>query len=144
MKISIGSDHGGLEYKNAIGEHLKELGYEVIDVGTYSSDSCDYPVFGIKAATLVANHEVDKGIVVCTTGQGIMMSANKVKGVRCAMGYCDEVVTLTRQHNDANMLAFGQKFMNLEDVLRRVDLFLQTDFEGGRHERGFNIIKDYE
>ena len=143
LKISIGSDHGGFEYKEAIKEHLKER-YEVIDVGTHSLDSCHYPQFGIAAAKLVASGECAFGIVVCTSGEGIMMSANKVKGVRCALGYNDEVSALCRQHNDANMIAFGQKFMTLEDVLRRVDIFLSTEFEGGRHATRVQMIKDEE
>ena len=143
LKISIGSDHGGFAYKEAIKKHL-EGKYEVIDVGTYSEESCNYPEFGIKAAKLVASRECQYGIVVCTSGEGIMMSANKVRGVRCAMGYNDEVSALARQHNNANMIAFGQKFMELEDVLRRVDIFLNTEFEGGRHATRVQIIIDEE
>ena len=143
LKISIGSDHGGFAYKEAIKKHL-EGKYEVIDVGTYSEESCNYPEFGIKAAKLVASGECQYGIVVCTSGEGIMMSANKVRGVRCAMGYNDEVSALARQHNNANMIAFGQKFMELEDVLRRVDIFLNTEFEGGRHATRVQIITDEE
>ena len=144
LKVSVGCDHGGLEYKNAIVEHLKQKGYEVIDVGTYTKDSCHYPEFGIKAAELVRDHKCDFGIVVCTSGEGIMMAANKVKGVRCGMGYNDDVARLMRQHNDANMIAFGQSFMNLDDVLRRVDIFLNTEQEGGRHSLRVDIIKNYE
>ncbi len=144
MKLSFGCDHGGLELKNKIIEHVKGLGHEVIDCGTYTNDSCDYPEFGLKAATMVANKEVDLGILVCTTGEGIMMSANKVKGVRCAMGYCPEVAKLCREHNNANMIAFGQKFMDHDMVIKAVDNFLTTPFEGGRHERRVNIIVDYE
>ena len=143
LKISIGSDHGGLAYKEAIKKHL-EGKYEVIDVGTYSEDSCHYPQFGIAAAKLVSSGQCDFGIVVCTSGEGIMIAANKVKGVRCAIGYCDEVSALARQHNDANMIAFGQKFMALEDVLRRVDIFLSTNFEGGRHTTRVQMIIDEE
>ena len=143
LKISIGSDHGGLDYKEAIKKHL-EGKYEVIDVGTYSEDSCHYPQFGIAAAKLVSSGQCDFGIVVCTSGEGIMIAANKIKGVRCALGYCDEVSALARQHNDANMIAFGQKFMALEDVLRRVDIFLSTDFEGGRHATRVQMIIDEE
>ena len=143
LKISIGSDHGGLAYKEAIKKHL-EGKYEVVDVGTYSEDSCHYPQFGIAAAKLVSSGQCDFGIVVCTSGEGIMIAANKVKGVRCAMGYCDEVSALARQHNDDNMIAFGQKFMALEDVLRRVDIFLSTDFEGGRHATRVQMIIDEE
>ena len=143
LKISIGSDHGGFAYKEAIKKHL-EGKYEVIDVGTYSEDSCHYPQFGIAAAKLVGSGQCDFGIVVCTSGEGIMIAANKVKGVRCAIGYCDEVSALARQHNDANMIAFGQKFMTLEDVLRRVDIFLSTNFEGGRHTTRVQMIIDEE
>ena len=143
LKISIGSDHGGLAYKEEIKKHLAGK-YEVIDVGTNSLDSCHYPEFGIKAAKLVASGECAFGIVVCTSGEGIMMAANKVKGVRCGIGYNDEVSSLMRQHNDANMIAFGQKFMAREDVLRRIDIFLSTKFEGGRHATRVQMILDEE
>lgn len=141
MKISIACDHGGLDTKNALVEMLKAEGNEVVDCGTYTTDSCDYPDFARKAAELVASGEVDKGIVVCTSGEGVMMTANKVRGVRCGMGYNDEVSALMRQHNDANMIAFSQKFMDLEDVKRRTHIFLNTEFEGGRHLRRVEKIE---
>ena len=141
MKISIACDHGGLDTKNALVEMLKQEGNEVIDCGTYTTDSCDYPDFARKAAELVASGEVDKGIVVCTSGEGVMMTANKVRGVRCGMGYNDEVSALMRQHNDANMIAFSQKFMDLDDVKRRTHIFLNTEFEGGRHLRRVEKIE---
>lgn len=144
MKIAVGSDHGGLEYKNAIKEHLEKQGYKVIDVGTYSKDSCHYPVFGAEVAKKVASKECEYGVVVCTSGEGIAITANKVKGVRCGIAYNDDVARLMRQHNDANVIAFGQKFMNLEDVLRRVDIFLSTEFEGGRHQTRVDLIRDLE
>ena len=106
LKISIGSDHGGFAYKEAIKEHLKGK-YEVIDVGTHDENSCHYPEFGIKAANLVATGECAFGILVCTSGEGIMMSANKVKGVRCGIGYNDEVSALMRMHNDATIFWAG-------------------------------------
>lgn len=140
LKIAIGSDHGGYDQKEVIINHLKDKGYEVVDVGTNSTASCNYPVYGEKVADLVANHDVDYGIVVCTSGEGICMSANKVKGVRCGIAYNDEVARLMRQHNDANVVAFGAKFMNDEDVLRRVDIFLSTQFEGGRHQKRVDLI----
>ena len=143
LKISIGSDHGGLAYKEAIKKHL-EGKYEVIDVGTYNEDSCHYPQFGIAAAKLVASGECQFGIVVCTSGEGIMIAANKVKGVRCGMGYNDEVSRLMREHNNANVISFGQKFMALEDVLRRVDIFLSTPFAGGRHQIRVDLISELE
>lgn len=135
MRISIGSDHAGFAYKEEVKKYLTQKGYEVIDVGTTSLDSCDYPIFGRAAAELVANGQAQFGIVICSSGEGIMMTANKVKGVRCGLAYNDDVARLIRQHNNANMIAFGANFMKLEDVLKRIDIFLATDFEGGRHER---------
>lgn len=143
-KIAIGSDHGGFDYKTAIISHLKDEGYEVIDCGTYSKDSCHYPLFGELVANKVAMKECQFGIVICTSGEGICISANKVKGVRCGIAYCDEVTALMRQHNDANVVAFGQKFMELDDVIRRVDIFLNTEFEGGRHAVRVNLINEIE
>lgn len=144
MKIAIGSDHGGLEYKNAIKEHLKTKGYTVIDVGTNSKDSCHYPIFGAEVAKKVSSKECDYGVVVCTSGEGISIAANKIKGVRCGIAYNDDVARLMRQHNNANVISFGQAFMSLEDVLKRVDIFLNTEFEGGRHQTRVDLISDLE
>lgn len=141
MKISIGSDHAGFKYKEEIKKYLESKGYEVVDCGTNSLDSCDYPIFGRAAAELVAKGEVKYGVLVCSSGEGIMMAANKVKGVRCGLAYNDDVARLIRQHNNANMIAFGASFMELKDVLRRIDLFLVTEFEGGRHERRVSEIE---
>lgn len=141
MKISIGSDHAGYKYKEEIKKYLESKGYEVVDCGTNSLDSCDYPIFGRAAAELVAKGEVKYGVLVCSSGEGIMMAANKVKGVRCGLAYNDDVARLIRQHNNANMIAFGASFMELKDVLRRIDLFLVTEFEGGRHERRVSEIE---
>ena len=144
MKIAVGSDHGGLEYKIAIAEHLKQKGYQVIDVGTYTKDSCHYPLFGAEVGRKVASKECDFGVVVCTSGEGISIAANKIKGVRCGLCYNDEVARLMRQHNNANVIAFGQKFTKLEDVLRQVDIFLSTEFEGGRHQTRVDLISELE
>ena len=144
MRIAIGSDHGGFDQKEVIIKHLKDKGYEVQDVGTYSKDSCHYPIFGAEVAKLVASKQCDFGIVVCTSGEGIAIAANKIKGVRCGIGYNDEVSKLMRQHNDANVISFGAKFMADEDVLRRVDIFLSTEFEGGRHAERVKIISNLE
>ena len=144
MKIAVGSDHGGLEYKNAIKEHLEKQGHEVIDVGTYTKDSCHYPIYGAEVARKVASKECNFGVVVCTSGEGISMAANKIKGVRCGIAYNDEVARLMRQHNDANVISFGQKFMELDDVLRRVDIFVSTEFEGGRHQTRVDLISELE
>ena len=140
MKIAVGSDHGGLTYKNEIKKHLESLGHEVIDCGTYSEESCHYPMYGEAVARKVANKEANYGVVVCTSGEGISMAANKVPGVRCGIAYNDEVARLMRQHNNANVISFGQKFMALDDVLRRVDIFLTTEFEGGRHQTRVEMI----
>lgn len=141
MKISLGCDHAGYNAKEAIKTYLAVNGHEVVDVGTNSTESCDYPIFGRAAAELVAKGEVDYGILVCSSGEGIMMSANKVKGVRCGLAYNDDVARLMRQHNDANMIAFGANFMELKDILHRIDIFLATEFEGGRHKRRVSEIE---
>lgn len=141
MKISIGSDHAGFNYKEEIKKYLETKGNQVIDCGTYSLDSCDYPIFAKKAAEYVANKEADFGVLVCSSGEGIMITANKTKGIRCGIGYNDDVSRLLRQHNNANMIAFGANFMKLDDVLRRIDIFLSTEFEGGRHQRRVNEIE---
>ncbi len=144
MKISLGSDHAGLELKSAIKEHLEKEGYQVVDEGTYTSDSCDYADFAAKVAYDVRDKKADFGILCCGTGEGISIAANKVKGIRCGIGYDLEVAKLTRQHNDANMIAFGARFMKTEDVLARVDAFLSTPFEGGRHQKRIEKIAELE
>src|SRR5574344_515147 len=141
MKITIGSDHAGFAYKEEIKKYLVSKGYEVIDCGTYSTDSCDYPIYAKAAAEKVASGEAKFGVLVCSSAEGIMIAANKVKGIRAGIGYNDDVSRLMRQHNNANMIAFGQNFMKLEEVLHRVDIFLATEFEGGRHERRVNEIE---
>ena len=140
LTIAIGSDHGGFEYKQKLVHHLAGLGYLVNDLGTYLEESVHYPVFGEAVARSVASGASDFGIVICTSGEGIMMSANKVDGIRCGLGYNDEVSKLMRQHNNANVIAFGQKFMKYEDVERRVDIFLNTEFEGGRHQERVELL----
>ena len=144
MKIAIGSDHGGVDQKEQVINYLKERGYEVVNVGTDSHDSCHYPEFGAKVGRLVASKECQFGIVICTSGEGIMMAANKIKGIRCGIGYNDEVSKLMRQHNDANVIAFGAKFMDTKDVCRRIEIFLTTEFEGGSHATRVDMIKALE
>lgn len=140
MRIAIGSDHGGFEAKQEVISYLINKGYKVEDVGTHSLDSCHYPEFGEKVARLVANHECDYGVVICTSGEGIMMAANKVKGIRCGLAYNDEVARLMRQHNNANVISFGAKFMKVEDIIKRIEIFLSTEFEGGRHQLRVDMI----
>ena len=144
MRIAIGSDHGGVDQKNEVVKYLKDKGYEVVDVGTNSHDSCHYPFYGAEVARKVANKECDFGIVICTSGEGICIAANKIKGIRCGIGYNDEVSRLMRQHNDANVISFGAKFMETKDVLRRIDIFLSTEFEGGRHQTRVDMISELE
>jgi len=141
MKIVVASDHAGFAYKSEIKEFLKSKGIEVLDVGTNSTDSCDYPIFAHAAAEKVASGEAEFGILVCSSGEGIAIAANKNKGIRAGIAYNDEVAGLMRQHNNANMISFGASFMKLPDVLRRIEIFLNTPFEGGRHERRVNEIE---
>lgn len=144
LRIAIGSDHGGVDYKQEVINYLKEKGYEVKNVGTDSHDSCHYPVYGAEVGKLVSKGEADVGIVICTSGEGIAIAANKIKGVRCGLAYNDEVAMLMRQHNNANVISFGAKFMALEDVKRRIDIFISTEFEGGRHATRVDMISDLE
>ena len=140
MKIAIGCDHGALTLKNKVVSHLQAKGYEVVDFGTYTSDSCDYPDFAEKAAKAVAAGECEKGIVLCTTGIGISIAANKVKGIRCA--HCTDVLSaeMTRRHNNANVLAMGAGLTGTNVALRMVEVFLNTEFEGGRHQRRVDLL----
>lgn len=141
--IAIGCDHGGYELKEKVVAHLKENNYEVKDFGCYSTDSVDYPVFGKAAAEAVASGECDKGIVICTTGIGISISANKVKGVRCALCSDSLSAKMTRLHNDANMLALGAGFVGVNLALNIVDTFLNTEFSAEeRHSRRVNMIEN--
>lgn len=141
--IAIGSDHGGFDLKQKVIEHLKERGLEYKDFGCADKSSCDYPVFGAAAAKAVASGECDRGIVICTTGIGISMVANKVKGVRCAL--CGDPVSarLTREHNNANVLAMGAAIIGEKVALNIVDIFLDTPFSGEeKHCRRVNMIND--
>lgn len=144
MKIAFACDHGGYPVKEAIIKMLKEEGHEVIDCGTYSLDSCNYPEFAHACAEKVKNKEADKGILICSSGEGVMMVANKVKGIRCGIGYNDEVSHLIVEHNHANMIAFGAKFMSEEDILRRIRIFLKAENEHGRHDIRVEMIEKYE
>ncbi|MCQ2418766.1 MAG: ribose 5-phosphate isomerase B [Clostridia bacterium] len=135
MMIALACDHGALDLKNAIKKHLEDLGLETKDFGTYTKDSCDYSDFGAYAAKAVASGECDRGIVCCTTGIGISITANKVKGIRCALLSDVMSARLTRQHNDTNMMALGAGVVGEKLALEIVDTWLNTAFEGGRHQR---------
>ncbi len=135
MKISLGTDHAGFRYKEKVKAFLTELGHEVKDFGTFSEESVDYPVFIRPAAEAVARGECDRGIVFGGSGNGEAMVANKVHGVRCALCWNEEVARLSRQHNDANVLSLGQRVIAQELVLKIVRVWLDTPFEGGRHQK---------
>ena len=133
--IAIGSDHGGFALKQEIMKHLEERKLEYIDFGTYSSDSCDYPQYGAAVGRAVASGSCERGILICGTGIGISISANKIHGVRAALcGDCFSA-EMTRRHNDANIVALGARVVGSGLALKIVDTFLDTEFEGGRHER---------
>lgn len=144
MKISLGSDHAGFEYKQAIAEMLRAQGHEVIDCGTHSADSTDYPLWCIPAAEKVANGEAEKGIVFGGSGNGEAIAANKVKGVRCAIAWSDDTARLGSEHNNANVLSIGERMVSLETAKRLVDIWLTTPFEGGRHLKRIEELARYE
>ena len=144
MKIAIGCDHGGLEHKNAIVEHLKERGFEVVDFGIYEQKSVDYPESALKVANSITSGETERGFLVCGTGIGMSLAANKVKGIRAAA--CSEHFSAkyTRLHNNSNILCLGGRVIGVGTALELVDLFVDTEFEGGRHSRRVDMITDIE
>lgn len=141
-KIVIGSDHGGFNYKAKIIEYLKASNYDCIDVGTYSEDSCDYPVIARKAAEKIVNGEAEKGILICGTGIGMSIAANKVKGIRAA--HCTDTFSAkaSRAHNNANILCLGERITGECIALDIVDVWLKSEFEGGRHQRRVDQIEE--
>ena len=140
MKIAIASDHGGFELKENVKKYLEGRDIEVVDLGTYSEESVDYPAYGKACGQAVANGEVDRGIVCCGTGIGISIAANKVKGVRCALCTDVTMAKLTRQHNDSNVLALGGRTTGLQTALDIVAAWVDTEFEGGRHQRRVDML----
>jgi ribose 5-phosphate isomerase B len=133
MKISIGNDHAGPDYKKAIVSFLKQKGHQIVNHGTDTFDSVDYPDFGHPVALDVKSKRADFGIVICGSGNGIAMSANKHQGVRAALCWTKEIATLARQHNDANVISIPARFTSIQQAVEMVDTFLNTTFEGGRH-----------
>lgn len=144
MKIAIGCDHGGLEHKNAISEHLKERGFEVTDFGIYEQVPVDYPEIAVKVAGSVASKENELGILVCGTGIGMSLAANKVKGIRAAVLSDHFSAKYTRLHNDANILCLGGRVIGIGTALELVDIFVDTKFEGGRHQKRVDMITALE
>ena len=142
MKIALASDHGGYKLKEQIKEYLRLRAIDVIDLGTDSEESVDYPLFGRACGEAVARGDADRGIVCCGTGIGISIAANKVKGIRCALCTDVHMAEMTRKHNDANILAMGGRTTSLEDALKITGAWLDTEFEGGRHQRRVDMLND--
>lgn len=144
MKIAVGCDHGGLEHKNAIAEHLKSEGLEVEDFGIYENKSVDYPEIALKVANSIKNGENELGILVCGTGIGMSLAANKVNGIRAAA--CSEHFSAkyTRLHNNSNILCLGGRVIGIGTALELCDIFINTEFEGGRHQRRIDMITEIE
>ena len=140
MTIAIGNDHAGTEYKFEIVKHLEKLGHKVLNFGTNTNDSMDYPDAIHPVAEAVETEQAAMGIILCGSGNGAQMTANKHQGIRAALCWNNELVALTRQHNDANILTIPARFVSLQQALGFVDIFLTTDFEGGRHQNRINKI----
>lgn len=144
MKIALAADHGGFDLKQVIKSHLETKGIEVMDFGTYTNESCDYPVYAHQAAKAVKEQTCDFGILVCGTGVGISIAANKVPGIRCALVHDVFTAKATRAHNNSNMLAMGGRVIGDGLALMIVDIFLDTTFEGGRHQKRLDLITEME
>lgn len=142
MKIAIGNDHAGVEFKNIIKEHLRKQGHEVINVGTDTLDSVDYPDIAKEVSELVINEKVNYGILICGTGIGISIAANKIHGIRAALCNNEFTARLSRQHNNANIIALGARVLGDELAKACVDTFLNTEFEGGRHAKRVGKIEE--
>lgn len=140
MKISIGNDHAGPEYKKAIVDFLKQKGHEIVNHGTDTFNSVDYPDFGHPVAIDVATGKADFGVVICGSGNGINMTVNKHQGIRSALCWDKEIASLARQHNDANIISIPARFTSIQQAVEMVDTFLNTNFEGGRHANRVNKI----
>jgi len=144
MKIAIGADHAGYELKRKVEQILRSLGHDVVDFGTDSTDSVDYPDFGLKVARSVAAGKCERGIAICWTGNGMTMAANKIDGIRASLCLNVDMARLAREHNDANVLTLASKYIPDDQVEDIVKIWLETGFEGGRHERRVNKIMDAE
>ena len=143
MKIAIASDHGGYQLKEEVKKYLEDRGIEILDLGTNSEESVDYPEYGHACREAVASGKADRGIVCCGTGIGISIAANKVKGVRCALCTDVNMAVMTRKHNDANMLAMGGRTTDTKTALEITAAWLDTEFEGGRHQRRVDMLNRY-
>jgi len=144
MKIALGADHAGFPLKEKIKEFLQSKGYEVIDMGTHSTESVHYPDFAKKVALAVQRGEADRGILICGTGIGMSITANKFKGIRAALCTNEYMARMSRRHNDANVLCLGERVLGVELALSIVEAWLEEEFEGGRHEVRVKLILDME
>lgn len=142
--VAIGADHAGYQLKEAIKKHLHDNGIEFLDCGTNSTESVDYPEYGYKTARLVADGKCNKGILCCGTGIGISLAANKVKGIRAAVVSDEYCAEMTRRHNDANIIALGGRVIDEAKAIKLVDIFLNTPFEGGKHQKRVDLISEIE
>ena len=142
MKVVIGCDHGGFELKEVLSAHLKDKGFDVVDVGTYDTNSVDYPDIAQKACEEVISGRCEWGVLICGTGIGISIAANRYHGIRAALLYDDFVAEMAKKHNNANVIVFGGRTMKTQDVIRRIDIFNQNEFEGGRHIRRIEKIEE--
>ncbi|MDD2483659.1 MAG: ribose 5-phosphate isomerase B [Eubacteriales bacterium] len=142
MKLALAADHGGVELKEEIKKYLADKDLELIDLGTDCSDSVDYPFYGKACGEAVMSGKADRGIVFCGTGIGISIAANKVKGIRCALATSTVMAELSRKHNNANVLALGGRILSLEEAKAIVDVWLTTEFEGGRHKRRTDLLDE--
>ena len=143
MKIAIGADHAGYDVKEKIKEHLQEREIFIQDFGTHSSDSTDYPLIAVQVGRVVSQGDADYGILICGSGNGMSMAANKIKGIRAALGFSENLARMSREHNNANILVLAARYTELDELKRAVIAFLETPFEvGGRHERRVNQIHE--
>ena len=142
--IALGCDHGGFQLKQSVMKYLEEKGLEYKDFGTYTEDSCDYPMYGEAVAKAIVSGECDRGIIICGTGIGISIAANKVKGIRAAVCHNEFTAQMCREHNNAQILAMGARVLEEELALKMVDIFLNTEFAGGRHEIRVNKMMEIE
>jgi ribose 5-phosphate isomerase B len=140
MKIAIGSDHAGFDYKNGVKDHLENAGHELVDHGTFSDASCDYPDYAHAVASAVEKGEADFGVLICGSANGVCMTANKHAGIRAALCWEKEIAVLARSHNNANVICLPARFVSMEAALEMADVFIATAFEGGRHQNRVNKI----
>ena len=140
MKIAIASDHAGVDMKDFIVNFLKNKNFDTVDLGTNDSNSVDYPVYADKLANYILSNQDYLGILVCGTGVGISIRANRYKGIRAALLYSDEVAEMVKKHNNANVLVFGARTMDKNDVAKRIEIFLNTEFEAGRHQKRIDLL----